>query len=240
VPSSARDRDTPQVDPPRRPELDRERNPERRPTPTQTRAAPPTASASATPEPSPSVPVQQACGCPLSGVRIDAGRVDAAMGLRGMTLTLTNCGKMSRMVNGYRSCGLSRSEPTQPHAPNGLGRTGPRRTRPRGSDTHPVRGPIPGGQFPARSGHMGAARGDGEALNHHSGGAGAPHAGTVLGVPDRTITVARTAQATASPEADHHTIELNRPRACSPASSWQPLDIGPENTLGTTAGTPPS
>ncbi|ULR53281.1 HD-GYP domain-containing protein [Streptomyces deccanensis] len=50
--------------------------------------------------------------------------------------------------SGYRSCGLRRSEPTQPRAPNGLGRAGPRRTRPRGSDTHPVRGPIPGGQFP--------------------------------------------------------------------------------------------
>ncbi len=59
----------------------------------------------------------------------------------------------------------------------------------------------------------GTARGDGEAPNHHSGGAGAPHAGAVPGVPDRTITVARTAQDSASSEADHHTIELNRPRA---------------------------
>ncbi len=54
----------------------------------------------------------------------------------------------------YRSCGLSGSESAQPRAPNGLGRSprlrpggppGPRRTRPRGSDTDPVRGPIPGG-----------------------------------------------------------------------------------------------
>ena len=48
----------------------------------------------------------------------------------------------------HRSCGLSGSESAQPHAPNGLGRTGPRRTRPRGGDTDPVRGPIPGGRFP--------------------------------------------------------------------------------------------
>ncbi|WP_285438048.1 FAD-dependent oxidoreductase [Streptomyces sp. ISL-98] len=119
----------------------------------------------------------------------------------------------------YRSSGLSRSESAQPHAPNGLGRTGPRRTQPRGGDTHPVRGPGPGGRFPARSGQMGTARGDGEALNHHSGGAGAPHAGAVPGVPDHTITLIRTAQEAASPEADHHTIELNRPSARSPASS---------------------
>jgi hypothetical protein len=54
-----------------------------------------------------------------------------------------------------RSSGLSRSESAQPHAPNGLGRTGPRRTQPRGGDTHPVRGPGPGGRFPARPGHTG-------------------------------------------------------------------------------------
>ncbi|WP_246204013.1 SpoIIE family protein phosphatase, partial [Streptomyces tailanensis] len=46
---------------------------------------------------------------------------------------------------GNRSWGLSRSEPAQPHAPNGLGRTGPRRTQPRGGDTDRVRGPGPGG-----------------------------------------------------------------------------------------------
>ncbi|MEV4864040.1 FAD-dependent monooxygenase [Streptomyces ossamyceticus] len=66
----------------------------------------------------------------------------------------------------YRSCGLSMGEPAQPHAPNGLGRTGPRRSRPRGGDTHPVRGPGPGGRLPARPGHTGTTRGDGEALNH--------------------------------------------------------------------------
>ncbi|MDQ0905172.1 hypothetical protein QFZ22_001157 [Streptomyces canus] len=122
-----------------------------------------------------------------------------------------------------RSCGLSMSESAQPHAPNGLGRTGPRRTQPRGSDTDPVHGPIPGGRFPARPGQMGTARGDGEAPNHHSGGAGAPHAGAVPGVPGRTITIGRTAQDAASQKADHHTIELNSPCTRSPSSSWQPL-----------------
>ncbi|EFL24312.1 hypothetical protein SSOG_04026 [Streptomyces himastatinicus ATCC 53653] len=52
------------------------------------------------------------------------------------------------VVPTYRSWGLSRGESAQPHAPNGLGRTGPRRTQPRGSDTHPVRGPSPGGRLP--------------------------------------------------------------------------------------------
>ena len=51
----------------------------------------------------------------------------------------------------HRSCGLSGSEPTQPHAPNGLGRTGPQRAQPRGGDTHPVRGPGPGGPRDRRS-----------------------------------------------------------------------------------------
>lgn len=69
---------------------------------------------------------------------------------------------------------------------------------------------------------MGAARGDGEALNHHSGGAGAPHADAAPGAPGRTITVARTAQAPASPDADHHTIELNHPYVRSRTTSWHP------------------
>ncbi|MFJ8510859.1 DUF4232 domain-containing protein [Streptomyces avermitilis] len=89
-------------------ELDRERNPERKPTPSPTRAIPsPTRAAappaSATPEPSPVVPVQPERGCPPSGLRVDTGPVDAAMGLRAMTLTLTNCGKRSYEVNGYPS-----------------------------------------------------------------------------------------------------------------------------------------
>ncbi len=68
---------------------------------------------------------------------------------------------------------------------------------------------------------MGTARGDGEALNHHSGGAGAPHTGAVPGVPDRTITLTRTAQGTTSPKVDHHTIELIRP-PCAPCPAGDP------------------
>ena len=81
-------------------ELDREANPERKPTPSETRAAPPPpASAS----PSPSVPVQPVSGCPSSGLRFEAGRVDGAMGLRAMTLSMTNCGEQPYELNGYPS-----------------------------------------------------------------------------------------------------------------------------------------
>ncbi|MDQ0763658.1 hypothetical protein QF027_006293 [Streptomyces canus] len=83
----------------------------------------------------------------------------------------------------HRSCGLSGSEPVQPRAPNGLGRAGPRRTRPRGGDTHPVRGPGPGGPRGRRplldaalcdlSGRYGQRRRGGPEPS--SGGAGAPH-----------------------------------------------------------------
>ncbi|MFJ6833525.1 DUF4232 domain-containing protein [Streptomyces sp. NPDC091209] len=47
------------------------------------------------------LPLQQDRGCPPSGLRLDAGPVDAAMGLRGMTLTLTDCGKRPYKVNGH-------------------------------------------------------------------------------------------------------------------------------------------
>ncbi|MET7984604.1 MULTISPECIES: DUF4232 domain-containing protein [unclassified Streptomyces] len=53
------------------------------------------------PGPSRTVPAQEGRGCPPSGLRLDAGLVDAAMGLRGMTLTLTDCGKRPYKVNGY-------------------------------------------------------------------------------------------------------------------------------------------
>ncbi|MEU9135744.1 DUF4232 domain-containing protein [Streptomyces sp. NPDC048404] len=53
------------------------------------------------PEPSEAVPTQQGHGCPASGLRLDTGPVDAAMGLRGMTLTLTDCGKRPYKVNGH-------------------------------------------------------------------------------------------------------------------------------------------
>ncbi|MFG2553454.1 MBL fold metallo-hydrolase [Streptomyces sp. NPDC048581] len=91
----------------------------------------------------------------------------------------------AHLNNTNRSWRLSRIESAQPHAPNGLGRTGPRRTRPQDGDTHHVRGPFPGGRFPARPGQTDAANDGGEAPDHHSGGTGAPHAGAAPGVPDR-------------------------------------------------------
>ncbi|GAB2918444.1 DUF4232 domain-containing protein [Streptomyces heilongjiangensis] len=41
--------------------------------------------------------------CPSSGVRMLPGPVEAAMGLRAMTLTLTDCGSEPYTVNGYPS-----------------------------------------------------------------------------------------------------------------------------------------
>ncbi|MFJ2830761.1 DUF4232 domain-containing protein [Streptomyces sp. NPDC087263] len=82
-------------------ELDRERNPERTPTPSETRAAEPPESAS--PSSAPSVSVQPVSGCPSSGLRFQAGPVDGAMGLRVMTLSVTNCGEQPYELNGYPS-----------------------------------------------------------------------------------------------------------------------------------------
>jgi hypothetical protein len=179
-------------------ELDRERNPERKPTPTQTRAAPPPASASATPEPSPSVPVQQARGCPSSGVRIDAGRVDAAMGLRGMTLTLTNCGKTSRIVNGYPSVRV-------------LDETGAPLT-----GVHTVEGTdqVPMAPDSPRPEPFKLAPGE------------TAHAVLYWRMAAEDGTYLRVA-----PDKGRDTVNI-RPQ--------EPLDIGPENTLGTTAWTLPS
>lgn len=46
--------------------------------------------------PEPSAPV-----CPRGGVRVTAGPVEAAMGLRAMSLTLHNCGTRAYRVDGY-------------------------------------------------------------------------------------------------------------------------------------------
>ncbi|MFF8610438.1 DUF4232 domain-containing protein [Streptomyces sp. NPDC015346] len=40
-------------------------------------------------------------GCPASGVKVSTGAVNAAMGLRAMPVTLTNCGGGARRLNGY-------------------------------------------------------------------------------------------------------------------------------------------
>ncbi|MGI5193742.1 DUF4232 domain-containing protein [Streptomyces sp. CA-288835] len=81
-------------------ELERERNPDPGPRPSST---PPAVSAAPVPESSASVPVQAAGGCPSSGVRLGTGLINGAMGLRGMTLTLTNCGERPFELNGYPS-----------------------------------------------------------------------------------------------------------------------------------------
>ncbi|MGW2228575.1 DUF4232 domain-containing protein [Streptomyces formicae] len=95
-------------------ELDREANPEREP---RTEATP---SDATPPEPTrsaPGAPGDVALGpdgrspadapsagtprCPESGVTMSPGMVSAAMGLRAMSVTVTNCGKGVRRINGY-------------------------------------------------------------------------------------------------------------------------------------------
>ncbi|MFJ6573206.1 DUF4232 domain-containing protein [Streptomyces sp. NPDC091292] len=87
-------------------EIDRERNPERRPTPTPTPPSPspppmpaPTAGLELPPTPEAPSPT----GCPASGVRLTSEPVQGAMGLRMMTLTLTNCGSKPYTLDGYPS-----------------------------------------------------------------------------------------------------------------------------------------
>ncbi|MFJ2768905.1 DUF4232 domain-containing protein [Streptomyces sp. NPDC087300] len=91
-------------------ELDREANPEREPTATDTGSGPgsagpaPTASASHGPEDvelGPDAPATGTPRCPKSGVTMSPGMVTATMGLRAMSVTVTNCGKGTRQLNGY-------------------------------------------------------------------------------------------------------------------------------------------
>ncbi|WP_027941366.1 DUF4232 domain-containing protein [Amycolatopsis taiwanensis] len=46
-------------------------------------------------------PASAAAACPESGIRITAGAVDAAMGLRALGILLTNCGTRDYTANGY-------------------------------------------------------------------------------------------------------------------------------------------
>ncbi|MFF6779697.1 DUF4232 domain-containing protein [Streptomyces sp. NPDC012510] len=97
-------------------ELDRERNPDRATpsvsaSPAETgsprgpgfsepaEAAEPEFGADPTGVPSPD-PTE---ACPASGVRMLPGPVEAAMGLRAMSVTLTNCGTRPYTLNGYPS-----------------------------------------------------------------------------------------------------------------------------------------
>ncbi|MBP2335129.1 DUF4232 domain-containing protein [Saccharothrix coeruleofusca] len=62
--------------------------------------------ATPTPQPPPPAPTTTEQpppqeGCPDSGVRINAGDSDAAMGLRVMALEMTNCGEETITVQGY-------------------------------------------------------------------------------------------------------------------------------------------
>lgn len=95
-------------------ELDREANPEREPKTEATRPEPsrsePSRSEPGAPDdlslgadgPSPAAsPSPGTPPCPKSGVTMSPGMVTAAMGLRAMSVTVTNCGKGVRRLNGY-------------------------------------------------------------------------------------------------------------------------------------------
>jgi hypothetical protein len=175
-------------------ELDRERNPDRSPTPTPTRAAPPPVSAA--PEPSLYVPLQRAAGCPSSGVRVDTGPVDGAMGLRAMTLTLTNCGDRPYKLNGYPSVLVLAEE--------GLPIVGVRTVE--GTDKVPM----------------------------------APHD---PGAKPLTLGPGERAQAGLywrmnAEDGPYLRVAPQQGRAATNVRLQEPLDIGPENTLGTTAWAP--
>ncbi|MGW6022300.1 DUF4232 domain-containing protein [Streptomyces sp. NPDC055099] len=92
-------------------EFERERDPartapaedERPPTADRTAASPGPDSLTEAPVETgpPEVPDVASPSCPASGVRIEAGMVNPAMGLRAMSVTLTNCGKDSYRLKGY-------------------------------------------------------------------------------------------------------------------------------------------
>ncbi|MEU9287037.1 DUF4232 domain-containing protein [Streptomyces sp. NPDC048275] len=180
-------------------ELDRELNPDRKPTPSRTRAAPPPVSVppvSAPPEPSPTVPVQVVRGCPSSGVRVDTGPVDAAMGLRAMTLILTNCGTRPYEVNGYPSVRV-------------LDEGG---------------APIPGVRTVEGTGQV-------------------PMAPEDTGAEPLTLAPGDTAWAAlywrmAAADGTYLRVAPQKGRDTMNVRPEEPLDIGPENTLGTTAWAP--
>ncbi|MFF1712333.1 DUF4232 domain-containing protein [Streptomyces sp. NPDC058268] len=95
-------------------ELDRERDPGRTAPAEEDRStaeggvAAPTGPDSPTGDPVQTAPPEvpgvsdaPSASCPASGVRIEAGIVSAAMGLRAMSVTLTNCGKDTYRLKGY-------------------------------------------------------------------------------------------------------------------------------------------
>ncbi|MFD5816550.1 DUF4232 domain-containing protein [Streptomyces sp. NPDC127038] len=154
----------------------------------------PEPSGTATPE---AVPTQAGSGCPPSGLRLGTGSVDGAMGLRGLTLTLTYCGARSYEVNGY---------PAVLHVLDQDGTPFP--------DVHAVDGTDKVFMAPADPGPKPFTLHPGESARATVYWRMAAQAGVYLRIA---------------------------PRRGQPAVNLrltEPLDIGPENTLGATAWTP--
>lgn len=147
------------------------------------------------PGPSPAVTVPRVGDCPASGVRVDAGRVDAAMGLRAMTLTLTNCSERPYRVNGYPSVRVLDEK--------GAPLTGVRTVQ--GTDKVPMAPRDPGAEP--------LTLGPGDSAQASLYWRMAAENGTYLRVV---------------PQRGRAAVDVRPPET---------LDIGPENTLGTTAWT---
>jgi hypothetical protein len=142
---------------------------------------------------SPAVTVQQARGCPPSGVRLATGPVDGAMGLRAMALTLTNCSERPYEVNGYPAVRVLDAK--------GTPLTGVRTVE--GTDQVPMAPDDPGA---------------------------AP----------LTLDPGESARAglywrMAAEDGTYLRVVPERGREAQNVRPAEPLDIGPENTLGTTA-----
>ncbi|MFE7076607.1 DUF4232 domain-containing protein [Streptomyces sp. NPDC057620] len=181
-------------------ELDRESNPERRPTPTPSLAvvppSPTPVASEPAPTPSPTVPGLQTEGCPASGLRFAADQGDAAMGLRAMGLDVTNCGDEPYELNGYPAITVL----------DGSGDPFPGLKTVEGTDQVSMApedpGPRPLTLAPGESAHAALYW----RMNNTSG--------VYLRV---------------APEKGDDTVTVRPP---------YPLDIGPENVLGTTAWRP--
>lgn len=101
-------------------EIDRERDPDRAvPSPSATSAGtePPAGVRASDLEvwPTEAASADPTAACPSSGVRMLPDLVEAAMGLRAMGVTLTNCGTKPYTVNGYPSIEVL-GEDREPHA----------------------------------------------------------------------------------------------------------------------------
>ncbi|MFE3824431.1 DUF4232 domain-containing protein [Streptomyces sp. NPDC059092] len=113
-------------------ELERERDPARTATPEPAEPAPAPPADRSLPTSAPSEPTGPTGACPESGVRITPGLVQGAMGLRAMTVTLTNCGTGPYELNGYPSVRVL-DEDRDPYDIKVF----------RGTDAIPMAGPAP-------------------------------------------------------------------------------------------------